>query len=151
MTHAIVSTRIRGPEGNCPVQSFGPVTTDDGAERWVYFRARGSHWEVHVYPPGRLPGGEGDDLPDCEPEWWIDRDYGQGFAAGWMPEEDAQVLLDWALERWAAGDPGGEAGDAPPLTHDVRRTDEQIAFDARTSEELLQRFAAGLRCREKEE
>lgn len=110
---------IDGIQGYCPVQAYITVTSPDG-ERIGYFRARHGDWSLEIYPIGAAASPEtlaaGFRLPDGEPEWEIRREYGPGpHDAGWMPEDHAAALIAWAVERYAAGDPGGEAGEAPPV------------------------------------
>lgn len=62
--------------GNCPVQAEGDV---DGQR--FYFRARYDEWQFHVAPS--------DDAIFADPTFYIERDYGGGFDAGWMPKHEA--------------------------------------------------------------
>ena len=62
--------------GNCPVQANGDV---DG--NWFYFRARGDEWQFYV--------ADSDDLIFDAPDFYVERDYGSGFDAGWMPQHEA--------------------------------------------------------------
>jgi hypothetical protein len=73
---AAAGITIHAEGGNCPVQIEG---TFDGFA--FYFRARGSHWEFHVFPAG---GKMFDD-----DVWEHDQEYGKWPAAGWMPLPEA--------------------------------------------------------------
>lgn len=62
--------------GNCPVQAEGTV---DGQH--FYFRARYDEWQFHVAATKA-------EIFD-NPTFLIERTYGSGFDAGWMPEHEA--------------------------------------------------------------
>lgn len=65
--------------GNCPVQAEGSF---DGQR--FYFRARGDEWSLNVWT------GTDRYLEAANPEEWeIEREYGSGFEAGWMPLHEA--------------------------------------------------------------
>lgn len=57
--------------GNCPVQADVEVYARGEADRYGYFRARGSGWSFEIYPPGITRAASGE-LPDVSPEWEID-------------------------------------------------------------------------------
>jgi hypothetical protein len=72
--------------GNCPVQAEGWF---DGEA--FYFRARGDEWQFHVGPEeGRFESDE----------WVIERDYGSGFDAGWMPKHEAVGFICDGVEEY---------------------------------------------------
>lgn len=72
--------------GNCPVQAEGSF---DGQR--FYFRARGDEYQFHVGPEEHRFG------PD---EWAIERDYGSGFDAGWMPKHEAIGFICDGVEEY---------------------------------------------------
>jgi hypothetical protein len=68
--------------GNCPVQAEGSF---DGMR--FYFRARGGGWEFHVWTAEKALAYR--NLPFGEEDWLIERGYGDGYDAGWMPKHEA--------------------------------------------------------------
>ncbi len=84
-------------EGNCPVQAYG--TIDD---RTFYFRARYDEWQLGVGDNETqaidatmyitLPVGL----------WACEKDYGDGFDAGWMPKIEALVFICQAADQYRA-------------------------------------------------
>lgn len=87
--------------GNCPVQAEGRI---DGEP--FYFRARGSSWSIGI-------GGE----PVGEPDWSHEEEYGSGYDAGWMSEDEAREFISQAASAWAARnlllDAGQDMGVGP--------------------------------------
>lgn len=78
--------------GNCPVQAEGSF---DG-ERF-YFRARGDEWSLNVWT------GTDDYETAANPdEWWIEREYGSGYEAGWMPLHKAIGFICDGVEEYRA-------------------------------------------------
>jgi hypothetical protein len=75
--------------GNCPVQAEGVV---DGQA--FYFRARGDEWQFHVAPTKEL-------IFDAA-TFYIERDYGEGFDAGWMPNHEALGFIVEAISEFRA-------------------------------------------------
>jgi hypothetical protein len=70
--------------GNCPVQAEGFV---DGQH--FYFRARGEEWQFHVAPTKA-------DIFDHD-TFYIERDYGDQYEAGWMPNHEAIGFIVQAI------------------------------------------------------
>ena len=78
--------------GNCPVQGEGTI-----GDKPFYFRARGQGWCMAI----------GGDI-FSNPEWVRLRPYGETkYAAGWMPEEEAQAFIEQSAEDFLKGIPGG--------------------------------------------
>lgn len=73
--------------GNCPVQANGDV---DGKR--FYFRARGDEWQFHV--------ADTDDEIFNNPLFYIERGYGTGFDAGWMPQHEAVHFIIEAIGEY---------------------------------------------------
>lgn len=72
----------------CPLQAEGSI---DG--KAFYFRARGEHWSIGI---------GGDVVGD--PEWYWEEKWGDGpFAAGWMPQEIGEKLIELAATYYRAG------------------------------------------------
>jgi len=95
-------------EGFCPVQGFGNV---DGLN-W-YFRARHDAWSFEVW---REPFGIDGALPDGDPIWSADGEYGDGeHDASWMPFSVAWQYIEasiatgretgWSMPNESNGDP----------------------------------------------
>lgn len=84
---------------SCPVQADVALTRD-GIARVAYFRARGSCWELTIWPPGFATVDAAFDAPA---EWSVELDWGNEYAAGWMTRAQARALIAWAVEQWAAG------------------------------------------------
>ena len=101
-----------------PVQA--DVTVErDGVARLAYFRARGACWEFDVWPPSVVSYGR--DLPDEPPEWRCELPWGTWPEAGWMSREEAEALLRWAVEQWAAGVQDERWTREPPSAGPVSR------------------------------
>lgn len=76
---AALGVTIDSMGGNCPVQIEGGF--DDVA---FYFRARGDHWEFHVFD-----GAPGSYVYSKADIWSHDESYGEWPDAGWMPLGEA--------------------------------------------------------------
>jgi hypothetical protein len=68
--------------GNCPVQATGTIR-----EREFYFRARGSHWSFDVFLTPNVT-------------WTYSENYGTGFDAGWMTEDEARGFIEKAANMF---------------------------------------------------
>ena len=77
--------------GNCPVQAEGYFDF-----KAFYFRARHDGWQFMVGPTER---------PWCCDEWGIERDYGTGEDASWMPRHAAVGFICDGVEAYRAGEP----------------------------------------------
>ena len=88
--------RIDTLGGNCPVQAEGFFDS-----KAFYFRARHAAWQFCVGPK---------EQPWCCDEWGIERDYGTGEDAGWMPRHAAIGFICDGVEAYRSGVPneGGE-------------------------------------------
>lgn len=85
-----MTLKIDTISGFCPVQGEGTV---DGQP--FYFRARGERWTM----------GIGGDVV-MSPDWFRQRPWGDGpFAAGWMPIEEAQEIIEECATDYSAGKP----------------------------------------------
>lgn len=101
---------IDGPAGWCPVQGIFDVEREGAAFRG-YFRARGEHWSVELWPRSAWTS---DDLPDDPGSWYAEGPVGDGpYFAGYLHHETCQALTEWALGLWREGHPGGDLGPHP--------------------------------------
>lgn len=78
--------------GNCPVQAEG---TFDG--KHFYFRARYDEWQFHA-----ADEAENVFAPSA---WVVERDYGSGFDAGWMPKHEAVGFIASSVEEYRKAHP----------------------------------------------
>lgn len=78
--------------GNCPVQAEGEIDSQR-----FYFRARGDAWQFHVAPTKDLIFDDG--------AFCIEREYGEGFEAGWMPKHEAIRFIVQGIAEFRATTP----------------------------------------------
>lgn len=81
---------ITVPTGQAPVQADGLI---DGKE--FYFRARGSRWALNI---------GGSDVVS-EPDWRYFEEYGTGFDAGFMTQDEAYAFIEAAAVKYRQGLP----------------------------------------------
>jgi hypothetical protein len=76
--------------GNCPVQATGLI---DGEP--FCFRARWSHWSLSIGSDAEDHGSSGVYGRDVvgAPRWYHEEDWGDGYEAGWMPEQTAREMI----------------------------------------------------------
>lgn len=78
------------PTGQAPVQAHGFI---DGKE--FYFRARGSRWALNI-------GGSN---VVGEPDWRYFEEYGTGFDAGFITQDEAYAFIEAAAGKYRRGLP----------------------------------------------
>ena len=91
MTNNITATWTCGA---CPVQIEGEINGYP-----YYFRARGRGGSIQI----ALTGGELPTLNPAPPDhWFYEEEYGDGFSAGWMPDDVAMRFIEQAAAKFAA-------------------------------------------------
>jgi hypothetical protein len=83
--------RIDTLGGNCPIQAEGCFDS-----KAFYFRARHAAWQLCVGPSER---------PWSCHEWGIERDFGTGEDASWMPRHVAIGFICDGVEAYRSGAP----------------------------------------------